>query len=118
MPETWPATVPHCFTFDSLVAGLPDGRLRSQTDAGPAKVRRRSSAMPRPLAGQLVMTYAQWADLETFATVTTDGGALPFTFPSPTGGTDLLVRFGESLPTWRRYGIGKVMVDLQLEVLP
>lgn len=118
MPEVWPATVPHCMTFDSPLLSPADGRIRSQTDTGPAKVRRRSSAMPRALSGQIPMTYAQWATLQTFINTTTLGGSLPFTFPSQIGGADVLARFGDSLPSARRLGAGKVLVDLALEVLP
>lgn len=118
MPAAWPVGVPHCFTWDSFAQALGDGRLRSQTDTGPAKVRRRSSAMPAALMGSLVMTYAQLATLRTFVDSALAGGSLPFTFPDQAGGSDLLVRFGENLPTWRRHGAGRVMVEIELEVLP
>src|SRR5215207_10310859 len=118
MPETWPVGLPQCFTFDSLATGLADNRLRSQTDTGPAKVRPRSSAGPRPLSGQMVMTHAQIATLETFVETTLLGGSLPFTFPSQIGGSSHLVRFANELPGWSRHGKGHMVVSMNLEILP
>src|SRR5215207_710173 len=118
MPDTWPVGLPQCFTFDSLATGFADNRLRSQTDTGPAKVRPRSTAGPRPLSGQMVMTLAQIATLETFVETTLLGGSLPFTFPSQIGGAAILVRFAGELPAWSRHGMGRMMVSMSLEILP
>lgn len=119
MPDSWPEALPRCFTFDSLDEGLGDGRIRSDNDAGPAKVRRRSSAAPAPLSGEMIMTPAQWAALRTFITVTTIGGSLPFLFPAQdASGSQLLVRFAENLPRRSRHAAGKLRVSIALEVLP
>lgn len=113
---SWPAGIPSCLI--GLAAPVwADGRLRSQTDTGPSKMRRRSSAMAGPMTGSLVMTYYQMQLLQDFVRTTTAGGSLPFSYPSPIGGPDMLVRFGESLPAWQRYG-HKVSVEIQLEILP
>jgi hypothetical protein len=117
MAEAWPDGVPHCFTADSLAVGLADGRIRSQTDTGPGKVRRRSSAMVKDMTGTLIMTYAQLTALETFVDDTLLGGSLPFSFPDQRGNT-ILVRFADKLPSWSRYGMGYVSVDMSLEILP
>jgi hypothetical protein len=116
MAETWPITVP-CALIN-LQVGAADGRLKSQTDTGPGKMRRRSSAMPYMMTGQLVLTYQQRQLLANFIATTLAGGVLPFYFPSQIGGPDILVRFGESLPGWTRFGPGRVSVDIVLEVLP
>lgn len=118
MPDVWPASLPEGFTFESYNEGVGDGRLRSQTDTGPGKVRRRSSAMPRSLAGQMVMTGAQLETFISFVETTLANGVLPFAFKSQRGGASILVRFGEELPSWQRHGAGKYLVTLNLEILP
>lgn len=118
MPDAWPSSLPDSFTFESYGEGIADGRLRSQTDTGPGKVRPRSSAMPEPLSGQMVITGAQIETLRTFVKTTLRGGSLPFFFKSQRGGVQILVRFGEELPTWQRHGAGKYLVTMKLEILP
>ena len=114
--DIWPSELPSCFILGSHNETLPEGRLKSEMDAGPAKIRRRSSAMPYPLSGSLRMTLAQLNRLKTFTANTLLGGSLPFRFPSQYGGSALLVRF-VSASVNRTLG-NKVIVDISLEVLP
>src|SRR5215207_11453071 len=116
MPDVWPVTLPQC--LDSLQTGLADNRLRSNMEIGPAKVRPRSSAGPRPMSGQMVMTDAQLMELELFVETTLLRGSLPFTFPSQRDGTTLLARFAGALPSWSRHGQGHWMVSMDMEILP
>lgn len=118
MVDVWPATLPQYMLVDGYAQGLGDGRLRSQTDAGPAKVRRRSSAMPKPLQGRMIMDGAQLADLQTFVDMTLMGGSLTFTFPDPVTGSSVLVRFSADLPSWQSRGADNWFVSLDLEILP
>lgn len=118
MAESWPPGVPFAITMDSLSTAMPDGRLRSQTDTGPGKVRRRSTAMPTPLHGEIVMTYSQWYTLEAFIKNNLAGGSLPFLFPDQFGRATNLVRFADDLPTLTRKGAGRLSVQMQLEILP
>ncbi|MFU0504005.1 hypothetical protein [Pseudaminobacter sp. NGMCC 1.201702] len=64
MVDAWPASLPQYLLRDGYSGGLGDGRIRSRPDAGPPKVRPRSSAMPEPLQGRMMMTGAQLAVLE------------------------------------------------------
>jgi hypothetical protein len=118
MPDVWPISLPDSFTFESYGEGIADGRLRSQTDTGPGKIRPRSSAMPEPLSGQMAMTGAQLETLRTFVKTTIAGGSLPFLFKSQRGGAQILVRFGDELPSWQRQGAGRYLVSLKLEIMP
>lgn len=120
MTVAWPSDLPQTLLIDGNSFGTPDGRLRSQTDTGPAKVRPRSSAMVQPVAGTMLMTSAQLAILETFTGPSGDsaGGSLPFTFPAPYGGGDWLVRFADSLPGKQNLGGDTWQVSLQFEKLP
>src|SRR5262245_55943429 len=63
---TWPSGIPHCITQETFGSGVGNGLLRTDPDMGPPKVRRRFTAVTRPLVGTIVMTYAQLEALETF----------------------------------------------------
>lgn len=118
MPAAWPGTLPQEVLADGFMLGTGDGRLRTPTSTGPGKVRRRSSATARPLSCRIRIDAAQKAILEDFVADDLQGGALPFTFPNPVGGPDLLVRFAESLPAYVNQGGDLWMASLDLEVLP
>ncbi|KQZ31576.1 hypothetical protein ASD50_15005 [Mesorhizobium sp. Root552] len=118
MVASWPLTLPQYVLTEGYGSAFGDGRLRSQPDIGPPKVRSRSSAMPEPLQGKVVMTTDQLASLRTFITTTLLKGTQPFTFPDPVTGDPILVRFGDRLPSWSYFGHRKWTVDLSLEVMP
>ena len=88
---TWPGTLPQAFPIGTTEA-VQDGRVRSAMDAGPAKLRRRFTAVVRTYtlpAERFVFTDAQKATYETFFTSTLSGGTLEFdwTDPWPSAGT-------------------------------
>ena len=118
MPASWPGTLPQNLQISGNLESMPDGRLKSQTDTGPGKMRPRSSALARPLAGVMFMSAAQLAILDTFVTTTLSLGTLPFTFPATYGGGTFLVRFGAALPSWANQGADLWAVNMALEVLP
>lgn len=114
--DNWPSNVPSCFILGSQSEQLGDGLIRSQMDTGPAKVRRRSSAMPGALSGSIRMTDPQVASLRTFVHGTLMGGALPFNFPDQRGGT-ILARLA-GMPSWQRMTGNTYLVSLSIEILP
>src|SRR5262245_60736734 len=118
----WPSGVPHCITQETFGSGVGNGLLRTDTDTGPPKVRRRFTAVTRPLVGTIVMTYAQLATLEAFIADDLAGGSLPFTISSQRGGADVLAIFNpegaNDLLPWTKAGQGKVAVQLNLIILP
>jgi pimeloyl-ACP methyl ester carboxylesterase len=61
----------------------PETLLRTEMDAGPAKVRRRFTAAPRPLRVMLRMTSAQVGLFEGFVREELMDGALPFAWAHP-----------------------------------
>jgi hypothetical protein len=79
----WPSTLPQRFNRPNFRRSYGDGRLRSGTDTGSGKVRRRSSAVPSPFAAELILTTSQQIRLETFWDADTGGGSLPFALPAP-----------------------------------
>lgn len=114
----WPTTLPRQMMLDGQGENIPDGLLRSENEAGPAKVRRRSSATPWELVGTFRMTNTQYDAFRAFVDATIAGGALPFEFPNQRDcaayhlarikpGDVTASRVG---PTWR--------VSIKLEILP
>lgn len=116
MSEVWPVTLPRCFLADTVDGRFADNAIHTQTDTGPGKDRRRSTANIEPLSGQMLMTRDQFADSKTFYDTTTLSGSVEFTFPDPLGGSDLLVKFSEP-PDWHKPGV-RIMVNLKLAILP
>jgi hypothetical protein len=117
--DAWPGTLPQLVQIDGFSSGNADGRLSTNMDTGPAKMRRRTSASIRPLAATIQCTGAQLATLRTFVDTTLLGGSLPFTFPAPEDGSSLLVRFSDQgLPTWNNLGGDTWQAAFKLDVLP
>jgi hypothetical protein len=125
MPNaTWPATLPDSFEVDSYNEAEADSLIRSQVDAGPAKVRRRFSGNVRPVQGRMTLTSEQLNTLRTFFRTTLAMGALPFDWHEhlPDGvdnGTAATFRFVEK-PKYAPKDTGGpyYTVDLSLEILP
>lgn len=118
MVASWPLTLPQYVLTDGYASAFGDGRLRTQPDIGPSKVRSRSSAMPQPLQGRMIMTTDQVGVLRTFIEATLLKGTQPFTFPDPLTCAPILVRFADRLPSWNQFAHRKWTVELSLEVLP
>ncbi|MBE1208104.1 hypothetical protein [Aminobacter carboxidus] len=118
MVDVWPATLPQYLLADGYSEAQGDGRLRTQPDVGPPKVRLRSSAMPGPLQGRMMMSGAQRAILDNFVKTTLIKGTLPFTFPDPLTRDPILVRFAANLPVWTSPGGDTFVASLDLEVMP
>jgi len=118
MADAWPASLPDYWQMDGYSDAMGDNRLISPMETGPAKVRPRSTAAPRPLRGRMIMDGDQLADLRDFVQATLIGGSLPFEMPDPIDGSTMLVRFAGSLPSWSPLGADNYSVTLDLEVLP
>lgn len=118
MADPWPVTLPRNF-IAGYTDGFPDTTISTDPDIGPPITRRRSTAGVRPLSGSMRMTRAQLATLKTFFEVTIEGGALPFTFPDPSFGGDVLVKFDKGrMPSWVQVTAEIFRVNISLLVLP
>ena len=117
MAERWPLTLPQTFLEGSLIHGLPDNTITSETETGPSKRRRRTTANVRPFGGRQVLSDLQRQTLETFYQATTLSGSLVVTFPDPLGGDDLSVWF-EGPPDFEQFPPGRWFVNLRFVVLP
>lgn len=114
----WPGTLP----VIPLVAGYkespPDVLIRTQMDAGPARVRPRYTAGVRPIIGEIVCTPTQVATLDTFYVTTLLQGSLPFDWISGRTGATVAYRFVKP-PTYQPDGSKELwLVKLELEMMP
>ena len=86
----WPAYLPQLVdvTFD-----VPDTRLQSQTDVGPAKVRNRYTYAPISMSGRLVLDHQQIVEFLEFYSTTLVRGSLSFLWEHPVSDVETEMRF-------------------------
>lgn len=114
---TWPATLPDTILKEAYSETPPDLLVRTEMDQGSAKVRRWGTGNVRPIQGQIRMTQAQVATLDTFYNTTLEGGALRFDWTHPRTGASEEFRFAAP-PTYQSGGGAIWRVQVQLEVMP
>lgn len=97
MPIVWPASLP------APRIGWSERKLsntvRTETDAGPAKVRRRYTKAVRQLELEYAMTAAQVVTLDAFHTSTLADGVERFEMAHPRTGVTHEFRFVEPFQT-------------------
>lgn len=115
---TWPVTLPQAPRISGISEEIADGTVRTEMDAGAAKVRRRFTAVPHIWRGvSFIMTTAQVETFETFYKTTLLNGSLEFEWTNPrTEATDNW-RF-LSAPKYVPAGNGKFIVTMDLEKMP
>ncbi len=114
----WPLTLPQTVVLDGYSNPFPDAVIRTQMEAGPDFVRRRSTAAPEPATWSIRLTPAQVDILKNFYEVTLDMGALRFNFPHPRLKTTVAVRFTAAPDPKPVAGLNRWTCALNLEVLP
>lgn len=114
---TWPGTLPQDPEIDGLVEQPPDTILRTQMDAGPAKVRRRFTAGVRPFRMKMLLTKTQVADLETFFVTTLKYGSESFDWHNPRTQASEEFRF-VGPPAYNMLGPDTWMASFTVEQLP
>ena len=113
----WPGALPQELLVNGYSQSFPDITIKSNVDAGPAKVRRRFTAGVEPVSGTMIMTTAQLATLDTFFNTTLLGGSLRFSWTKPPAHSVACeMRFTE-VPSWTKVE-GDYEVSLSFEVLP
>lgn len=85
----WPHVLPQYLQQSGYSEQLANQMLRTQMDAGPAKARRRFTAAPRPLTGDIIVTAAQLIFFRAWYDSVLLGGTLRFGWVEP-GSTTLL----------------------------
>lgn len=117
MTAVWPLTLPQSPTPEGFAETPPDTSVRTQMDAGPAYVRRRSTAGVRPIQMQFIMEPEQIDILDDFYLQDCASGSLPFFFNHPRTGDQLRVRF-TSPPQYSASGGLIWMALVSVEALP
>lgn len=79
----WPFTLPQKPLISGYSEVMPSNLLRSETETGPAKVRRRGGAKPVVAQASYIMSTEQIQLLDKFVYETIDGGAVCFDWPRP-----------------------------------
>ena len=74
----WPSTLPQYLLTRNYKETAPTLAIRTQMDAGPAKMRRRFTANARPISGMLLLNEYQLAVLDEFFLNDCQGGAQSF----------------------------------------
>ena len=118
----WPVSLPQYFEL-----GVQDTRqqgfIRSTTETGPYKQRKRFTATSRFLSGTMLLTGTQRATFETFYKTTISEGTAAFDFTDPITFTTVSSRFVQA-PTLSGVSGGSTAatvqwrMDIMLEVLP
>jgi hypothetical protein len=113
----WPATLPQTPQDDNYQEDWPKNIIRTDMDAGPAKVRKRFTAGIDNFKCSILLTLSQVTTLRTFFTTTVDYGATSFNFPHPRTGATITVRFVNP-PSIISVGPKDYKANMELEQLP
>ena len=84
---SWPDSLPQALQIPGYSRTRNPEALRTATDAGPAKRRRRFTAASEPHSGQVTLNKAQLTTLKDFYFDSLQGGALEFDWTDPISGT-------------------------------
>lgn len=115
---TWPSTLPAPIADTSAVYDAVDNAVRSNTEAGVNKVRRRFTAVATPFTCSVKLTQTQYATLMTFYT-TTLLDVLPFDWTDFRTGAAGTYRFVKRpAGSYVAGSINRWLVTLPLELLP
>ena len=113
----WPPTLPQRFQYTNFTETAPASAIRTQMDTGPAKARQRFTAAPRPVKGQIRITFTQRQTLDDFFVTTLAGGTLQFDWTHPISGAAATFRF-KSEPQYQSDRRSLIMAQLDLEIMP
>lgn len=113
----WPGSLPSRPLYDGYQEVLANVVLRTQMDAGAAKVRRRFTAGVRVIRCNISLTSAQKGTLDNFFNDTLDGGSLRFDWVRVDTGATVAYRF-TSPPQHVPDGPNLWRTTLQLEWMP
>lgn len=113
----WPASLPQNPQLMGFQESGAGATVRTQMDAGPAKVRRRFTIEVRNISLALVMTTAQVATFDTFWTSTISYGALAFDWVDFRTLAAQTYRIA-SRPAYTALGNGYWRVEFMLETVP
>ena len=114
---SWPSGLPALVQVEGFNETQPDLAIRTEMDAGPAKVRRRFTAGVTPISAQQMITKSQVSTFETFYNTTLLGGTLRFSWTDPISTATVEARF-VSPPKIIALGGMMFQLSMSLEILP
>lgn len=118
MIPSWPTSLPQTLIAVNYNQSFPDVTIKSDMDAGPAKVRRRFTAGITPVSGVQIYTSAQLATFQEFFEDTLLGGSLRFSWTKPPAHTEACEMRFTAVPTFTILGNGVYEIEIALEILP
>lgn len=113
---TWPTDLP-APALNTLVETPPRNKIRSQTDKGPPKERRRTTANVRPISFMLKLTPAQVTTLDDFFVTDTASGVNEFDYTHPRTGASVTAKFAEE-PVYNEVEGAIYDCPIKLEIQP
>lgn len=96
--RSWPSDLPD-EQFEDLNYNPGSGRIRTSMDQGPAKQRKRFTAVPKFIQLDMYLDGDQLQSFETWFEDTLDHGVLDFDWEHPVDDTTVEMRFVEN-PKW------------------
>lgn len=113
----WPESLPQNVNVDGYQEQASEQSVRSNMDAGIAKVRRRFSAVPINIKCSVRIDLTQKATLDTFYNATLSGGSLRFDWKHPVSGDPAVCRL-KSPPEYTPINRNRLNAKLDMEILP
>ena len=114
---TWPSSLPEAPLLQGFSETPPETVVRTQMEAGPAKIRRRFSAGVRRFTMQFSMTQDQVAAFDDFFQNDCAGGSLAFDFTHPRTKQAHQFRF-QTQPRYEPLTNQRYTVIVEMEQLP
>jgi hypothetical protein len=123
MPVSWPGALPALPLIEVYSETMADAKLRTEMDAGPAKVRRRYTSVPRRETVKLRMTSTQLTaaspnGFDAFYVTDTAHGATEFTWANPRAPSSAVTMRFIGVPTYSALSQGVWDVSFEVEILP
>ncbi|MCP5364116.1 MAG: hypothetical protein H6905_02590 [Hyphomicrobiales bacterium] len=115
---SWPLILPQYVLASGYSETPPKNHIRTEMAAGPAKVRRRTTANVRTIACKVRLSHAQQAALDQFYLIDTLSGTLPFDWLHPVSRVPAEMRFIEAPSYAASQNSLHLIASLKLEILP
>lgn len=117
MAQAWPGTLQQLLSEANFGETEGDTVLRSDTDVGLAKLRRRFTKGVNEFTASIYLTTSQYTTFKNFFNTTLNGGVTAFTFNHPVTQVPTDFRF-KGQPQYRSIGGGQWTVQFTWEQLP
>lgn len=118
MPELYPASLQNNFNRGTFRRVPGENKIYTKTDAGPFKVRRRSTLRKDTISGNILLrNLSEYNTFVDWYTSTLKDGVLSFYFNDPATQAQLTVQFTEKGMSISDVGFQTYAVQMQLEVI-